>query len=129
MSEHPGRAALQRILLKTNPPSDGVLALMYIEERLAALERTVADRSAKFAPPSAKEVTDYAASINFALDGQHFCDFYEARNWHVGKVKMKSWKAAVRTWKTSSHSFRSDTQPKPGPRLPDNLLPDDHFDS
>ena len=27
-----------------------------------------------------------------------FYDFYESKNWYVGKNKMKDWKACVRTW-------------------------------
>jgi hypothetical protein len=27
-----------------------------------------------------------------------FVDFYESKNWMVGKNKMKDWKASVRTW-------------------------------
>jgi hypothetical protein len=53
--------------------------------------------------PSADEVTAYALSIGFTLDGNLFCDHYEARGWkYNGGVKMVSWKAAVRTWKHNS---------------------------
>lgn len=120
MSTHPGFAALQRVIKKSNPPTDGVLALMYIEERLSVLERLVADRNKAFVPPKPQEVTEYAKSINFALDGSTFCDFYEARNWCIGKVKMKSWKACVRTWK----SRRNDEPQRPASRMPDNLRND-----
>ena len=51
-------------------------------------------------PPTPEEVSEYAKTIGFALDGQYFCDHYEARGWkYNGGVKMVSWKAAVRTWK------------------------------
>ena len=51
--------------------------------------------------PSAQEVSEYAKSIDFALDGQYFLDSNEARGWVVGKsrIPMKDWKAVVRTWK------------------------------
>lgn len=117
---HPGQEALKRVIAKSTPPSDGVLALMYIEERLAALERVVADRSRAFTPPTPQEARDYAASIQFALDGEAFCSFYEARGWHMGKTPMKSWKAAVRTWK-QRHAGEPQ---KPVGRLPDNLRND-----
>ena len=29
-------------------------------------------------------------------------DFYETKNWYVGKNKMVNWKAAVRTWEQRS---------------------------
>jgi hypothetical protein len=33
------------------------------------------------------------------LKAQQFCDYYESKGWVIGKSPMKSWKAAVRTWR------------------------------
>jgi len=52
-------------------------------------------------PACAADVTAYAESIGFKLDGQHFIDYYEARGWLLGKHKIKSWKACVKTWKNN----------------------------
>jgi hypothetical protein len=53
-----------------------------------------------FKKPSPSEVTEYAKSIDFDLDGEQFCDYYEARGWKYGTGKpMVDWKAAVRTWR------------------------------
>ena len=35
------------------------------------------------------------------VDADRFVDFYESKNWYVGKNKMKDWKAAVRNWARS----------------------------
>jgi len=56
----------------------------------------------KFQKPTAGDVSEYAESIGFQLDGQQFVDFYEAKGWMVGKNKMRDWRAAVRTWKSRS---------------------------
>ena len=53
----------------------------------------------RFVNPTPEEVTDYARSIGFDLDGAHFVDYYAARGWQIGRNPMKDWKAAVRTWK------------------------------
>lgn len=53
----------------------------------------------RFKRPSAEEVSVYARSIDFALVGQDFIDFYDSKGWMIGKNPMKDWKAAVRTWK------------------------------
>lgn len=54
----------------------------------------------KFVKPTVKEVADYARSIGFSINAEHFCDYYEMVGWRVGgKAPMKDWKAAVRTWK------------------------------
>ena len=57
--------------------------------------------------PSPGEVTAYAKSIGYVLDGEHFCDFYEMRGWITGKaqIPMRSWQAAVRTWKNNRGGF------------------------
>ncbi len=55
--------------------------------------------SRKFTKPTPAEVTAYANTIGFVLNGQEFCDYYESKGWLVGKTPMKSWQAAVRTWK------------------------------
>lgn len=61
-----------------------------------------------FIPPTVQEVTEYAESIGYELDGQNFVDFYTAKGWMIGRNKMKDWRAAVRTWK------KRDVVPKDG---------------
>lgn len=53
----------------------------------------------KFKIPTPEEVNEYAAKINYKIDGQYFCDWYQSKDWMIGKNKMKDWKAAIRTWK------------------------------
>lgn len=53
-----------------------------------------------FQKPTPQEVNEYAVRIDFVLDGEAFCDYYEARGWQYKKGQpMKDWKAAVRTWR------------------------------
>ena len=40
----------------------------------------------------------YCADRKNNVDHIAFYDFYESKNWMVGKNKMKDWKAAIRTW-------------------------------
>ena len=49
-------------------------------------------------PPKVEWVADYCKERNNTVDAQQFFDFYESKNWFIGKNKMKDWKAAVRTW-------------------------------
>ncbi len=69
-----------------------------------------------FTPPAPEEVTEYATSIGFQLDGQQFIDFYEAKGWMIGKSKMRDWKAAVRTWQRRD----LDGSNKKRPEFPQN---------
>lgn len=48
--------------------------------------------------PTPEEVRAYCKERNNRVDPQQWHDFYTAKNWMIGKNKMKNWKAAVRTW-------------------------------
>ncbi len=66
----------------------------------------VEDSGAKrFAPPSLENAIQYfgerAIAKNILInpnEPEKFIDFYESKNWMVGRNKMKDWKAAVRNW-------------------------------
>ena len=66
-----------------------------------------------FNPPTLKEVNTYldAHSIT-SFDGQYFIDYYEARGWLLGKVKIKSWQACVRTWAGRDKKKITSLKPK-----------------
>lgn len=55
-------------------------------------------QTTRFVPPTVEEVKQYCIENNYSLDAQRFVDFYECKDWMVGKNKMKNWQAAVRTW-------------------------------
>ena len=52
----------------------------------------------RFCPPSVGDVKAYCAEKGYNIDPQRFVDYYESNGWMVGRNKMKSWQAAVRTW-------------------------------
>jgi RNA-splicing ligase RtcB len=82
-----------------------------------------------FMRPTAQEVTVYGQSIGFQIDGQRFVDYYDSKGWLIGKTPMKSWKAAVRTWKHNGYGnggsngngnhFAGHAAPTGGPRIID----------
>ncbi len=51
-----------------------------------------------FVKPSFDDVHIYCNERNNTVNPQAFIDHYESNGWKVGKNKMKSWKACVRTW-------------------------------
>jgi hypothetical protein len=55
----------------------------------------------RFAPPTPENVREYCREKGLNVDADRFVDFYESKNWYVGKNKMKDWKAAVRNWARS----------------------------
>ena len=56
----------------------------------------------RFIKPTIEEIKTYCIERNNNIDPEMFYDFYESKNWYVGKNKMKDWKASVRTWERSS---------------------------
>jgi hypothetical protein len=63
-----------------------------------------------FHPPTLDEVKIYCLERKKGVNPEKWFDFYSAKNWMIGKNKMKDWKAAVRTWeheKESSNLFNT----------------------
>ena len=59
-------------------------------------------RAPRFIPPTVDEVMTYCSERKNSVDAQRFVDFYESKNWMVGKNKMRDWKAAVRGWERNT---------------------------
>jgi len=60
----------------------------------------------KKSPPTLDEVKAYCQERKNQVDPEQWFDFYTAKNWYIGKNKMKDWKAAVRTWERSRDGSR-----------------------
>jgi hypothetical protein len=69
-----------------------------------------ADINSVFNKPAIEEIEAYAQSQGFSIDSRHFWDYYESRGWMAGKVKMKNWQAAVRTWNRNQTAFGKQTK-------------------
>ncbi len=52
----------------------------------------------RFKKPKVIEVKNYCLERNNNIDAETFIDFYDSKDWKIGKNKMKDWKACVRTW-------------------------------
>lgn len=73
--------------------------------------------STPFVKPTVEEIDAYCAERKNGLSGQAIFDHYEANGWMVGRVKMKDWKAAVRTWEKKAAEFAASAPPKKGVAL------------
>ncbi len=72
--------------------------------------------STPFVKPTVEEIDAYCAERKNGLSGQAIYDHYEANGWMVGRVKMKDWKAAVRTWERKAAEL-TPAAPKKGVAL------------
>ena len=84
--------------------------IVELKERVEVLEGKKKRKS--FTKPSLYELQAYfleRGSLTCNDDAERFYDFYESKNWFVGKTKMKDWKASVRNWirgnKNNAKSF------------------------
>ena len=59
---------------------------------------TYSNNKGRFKKPTINEIAEYCIERNNNIDAETFYDFYESKDWKVGKTKMKDWKACVRTW-------------------------------
>lgn len=55
-------------------------------------------KESKFVKPTIDEIENYCIERKNGINANAFYDFYESKNWYVGKNKMRDWKACVRTW-------------------------------
>lgn len=62
-----------------------------------------------FTKPTTEEIQQYCTERNNGINAEAFYDFYESKNWYVGKNKMVDWKACVRTWERRKNEGRKKT--------------------
>ena len=65
-----------------------------------------------FQKPTLEEVKEYCDERNNNVNPEHFIDFYESKNWMIGKNKMKDWKACVRTWEKNHKLTKEEERQK-----------------
>lgn len=61
-------------------------------------KKNIKEKATRFSPPTLDEVRAYCQERKNYINPERFIDFYQSKNWMIGKNKMKDWKAAVRTW-------------------------------
>ena len=70
----------------------------------------------RFTPPSQEDVFLYMQDRGGSgAEAEKFYDFYQSKNWYVGKNKMKDWNAAVRNWMRNT---KNNSQESPPPGFP-----------
>lgn len=80
-------------------------------------------------PPTLEMVQEYCFERKNNVDPQQFYDFYESKNWYVGKNKMKDWQASVRTWERSDKRVTTVNKTISDMRdIVDGMTPDEYMD-
>jgi len=61
-----------------------------------------------FVKPLIFDIKSYCIERKNNVDCETFYDFYESKGWQIGKEKMKSWKACIRTWEKRNKTKTND---------------------
>lgn len=72
-----------------------------VAQPIAETSKTAKRKEVAFTPPSVEEIVKYCTERDKGVDAQRFFDFYTAKDWMIGRNKMKDWRAAVRTWENT----------------------------
>lgn len=86
-------------------------------------------KAPQFVKPTVEEIDEYCKERRNGLDAQQFFDFYESKGWKVGAVKMKDWRASVRTWEQRRKNENTGGRNKAGGMWGnENEIPDEITD-
>jgi hypothetical protein len=71
-----------------------------VEERRGETEESRVDKG-RFTPPSDIQTVNYFVEKGSSnIEAEKFWNFYDSKNWMVGKNKMKKWESAASGWIT-----------------------------
>jgi hypothetical protein len=62
-----------------------------------------------FLKPTVIDIKEFCKERKNNVDCETFYDFYESKDWLIGKNKMKDWKACVRTWEKRNNKNKDNT--------------------
>lgn len=70
----------------------------------------IGEKPKRFTPPTQSEVCEYfkTRGCHDQHQSERFVDFYQSKNWMVGKNKMKDWEAAARNWVSRDKSEKDE---------------------
>tara|TARA_R110002033_G_scaffold3358_1_gene19260 strand:+ start:39 stop:647 length:609 start_codon:yes stop_codon:yes gene_type:complete len=61
-----------------------------------------------FVKPTIIDINEYCKERKNNVDADTFFNFYESKDWLIGKNKMKNWKACIITWEKSRNNKNKD---------------------
>ena len=73
---------------------------------------SIESKPKRFTPPTLDEVRGYCNERNNGIDPERFIDFYQSKNWMIGKNKISDWRACVRTWEKRETKAEIKTENK-----------------
>lgn len=63
----------------------------------------ISESADMFKKPTIEDIKQYCEEKNKNINAIQFYNFYESKDWFVGKNKMKNWRAAINTWEQNQN--------------------------
>jgi hypothetical protein len=111
---------------KATPPAAKNAIANFVESAEAKAEQKKQKKT--FEKPTVSEIAAYCKERRNVIDAQAFYDFYESKGWKVGAVKMKDWRACVRTWEQRRKADQTGGKKAGGMWGKENEIPDEITD-
>jgi len=80
------------------PQISGNVPDKYRKSNTTSINTMIVNTKGSFVKPTISDIKKYCLERKNNVDCETFYDFYESKGWLIGKNKMKSWKACIRTW-------------------------------
>lgn len=110
-TDHPVEALPEAVTPPLQTRDEDVTQNRLDKDREDNIAPQASPKSTKFVPPTIEEVTAYCKAQNNGVDPVKWWNFYDAKNWMVGKTKMVRWKSAIATW--ADKPTEQPKEPKP----------------
>ena len=88
---------LTRVITLVNTPSKEKLT-DNTNINITNTNLTDSNRGSLFKKPTLDDINNYCFERKNNIDAETFFNFYESKDWLIGKNKMKDWKACIITW-------------------------------
>lgn len=83
------------------------------DNKITSKQYVEGENRKRFVPPTQIEVEQFFSEKGWTLakiESEKFVNFYESKNWYVGKNKMKLWKGAAANWMTRANEKQASNQ-------------------
>ena len=94
---------LTRVITLVNTPSKEKLT-DNTNINITNTNLTDSNTKGSFVKPTIIDIKEFCKERKNNVDADTFFNFYESKDWYIGKNKMKNWKACVITWEKSRNN-------------------------
>ena len=98
---------LTRVITLVNTPSKEKLT-DNTNINITNTNLTDSNTKGSFVKPTIIDIKEFCKERKNNVDADTFFNFYESKDWLIGKNKMKNWKACIITWEKSRNNKNKD---------------------